>query len=253
MEAHKLASYFPIMEGEQFEKFKQDIKENGQLEPIITFDGKILDGLNRYRACTELGIEPKFTEYKGSDPLHYVISVNVHRRHMTVSQLAMVATEMLPEFEKEAKKRQGVKIDFPDSGPEPIKRRENESSEQVAQEFGISGKSVRRAKRVKEQAPEKVADIISGKENIRSVDTELRLKAAQERATIKGEIATEKKVRETPKAVKDYFNAVRDYEKALDFAVEVAKRSLFAEESLNILQTKHDKLKSKMATLEDLV
>ena len=112
MEAHRLASYFPIMEDEKFDKFKDDIKQNGQLEPIITFDNQILDGLNRYRACTELGITPNFIEYKGKDPLHYVISVNVHRRHMTPSQLAMVATEMLPEFEEEAKKTKSDKIAY---------------------------------------------------------------------------------------------------------------------------------------------
>ena len=133
MEAHRLASYFPIMEDEKFEKFKEDIKENGQLEPIITFDNQILDGLNRYRACTELGITPQFKAYGGKDPLHYVVSVNVHRRHMSVSQLAMVATEMLPEFEEEAKKR--VEATQFGSGPRatPIEDKDKgKSSDHVA-------------------------------------------------------------------------------------------------------------------------
>jgi len=183
MKAHRLASYFPIMEGEKFDKFVEDIKKNGQLEPIITFDNQILDGLNRYKACQQLGIEPKFTEYKGKDPLHYVVSVNVHRRHMSVSQLAMVATEMLPEFEEEAESRRKEKRAETISGAlGPQERVEaDRSSEQVAQEFGISGKSVRRAKRVKEQAPEKVEAIVQGRENIRSVDTELRMNAEKER------------------------------------------------------------------------
>jgi len=184
MKAHRLASYFPIMEGEKFDKFVEDIKENGQLEPILLFDGEILDGVNRYKACQQLGIEPKFTEYKGKDPLHYVISVNVHRRHMTVSQLAMVANEMLPEFEKEAKKRQGIKRDSSKLFEENkvLNNQGFESSSiQVATEFGISDRSVQQAKRIKEKAPEKVADIISGKESVGSIDLELRAKAEKER------------------------------------------------------------------------
>jgi len=182
MKAHRLASYFPIMEGEKFDKFVEDIKENGQIEPILLFDGEILDGVNRYKACQQLGIEPKYTEYQGKDPLHYVISVNVHRRHMSASQLAMVATEMLPEFEKITKIGRPTNEEkvIRDLGPN-LNTEERRSSEQVAKEFGISSKSVRRAKRVKEQAPEKVRAGIQGKENIKAIDTELRIKAETER------------------------------------------------------------------------
>lgn len=56
------------------------------------FDGKILDGGNRYRACTELGIAPETIEYSGGDPLAFVLSENLHRRHLTqIQQAAIVA------------------------------------------------------------------------------------------------------------------------------------------------------------------
>ena len=254
MEAHKLASYFPIMEEEKFEKFKEDIKENGQLEPIITFNNQILDGLNRYRACTELGITPIFKEYKGKDPLHYVISVNVHRRHMSVSQLAMVATEMLPEFEKEAKERQGIK----GSASKDAKVYTNhegfsKSALQAAKEFGISQPSVERAKRVKEQAPEKVPDIISGKVSVGNVDNELRMKAAVDRAEVKQKEAVEEKVKERPQAVKDFLTANTEYKNALTFAIEVAKRGLFSEESKNFIENRCNIIQELSKELKELI
>ena len=56
-ESHKFADIFPMIEGDGLENLKQDIKEHGQLEPVILFEDKILDGRNRYRACKELGLQ----------------------------------------------------------------------------------------------------------------------------------------------------------------------------------------------------
>ena len=67
MKTHNLASIFPMMNEKEFKELKEDIKQNGLIDTIITFEEKILDGRNRYNACKELGVEPKFKEYKGSN------------------------------------------------------------------------------------------------------------------------------------------------------------------------------------------
>jgi hypothetical protein len=63
-------------------------------EPIVIFEGKILDGRNRYKACELANVEPIYRPYFGDDPLEYVVSLNLHRRHLTTSQKAMVAVEI---------------------------------------------------------------------------------------------------------------------------------------------------------------
>lgn len=91
-ELHPLCTFFPRMDGKDFDSLKADIKANGQAHPIILFQGMILDGGNRYRALTELGIAPIFQDYEGEDPTGFVLSSNLHRRHLTPGQSAAIVS-----------------------------------------------------------------------------------------------------------------------------------------------------------------
>jgi hypothetical protein len=78
------------MSGYEFECLKSDIRQNGQREPIIMHDGLILDGGNRYMACIELDIKPQLISFGGEDVTAYVLSANLHRRHLTPGQQASI-------------------------------------------------------------------------------------------------------------------------------------------------------------------
>jgi hypothetical protein len=95
-EPHELALVFPPMTEPEFVALKQDIREHGQNEPITLYEGKILDGIHRYRACQELGREPSVVRFEGNPraAAQLVLGRNFHRRHLTTSQRAMVAAEM---------------------------------------------------------------------------------------------------------------------------------------------------------------
>ena len=93
-EFHKYANIFPMLEGQELEALRADMEANGQINKIILYQGKILDGRNRYKACEMLGIEPETIEYPGDDPLGLVLSQNLHRRHLDESQRAMVAAKI---------------------------------------------------------------------------------------------------------------------------------------------------------------
>jgi ParB-like chromosome segregation protein Spo0J len=79
-----------------FKALVEDIKERKQQEPIWLYEDKILDGRNRYRACQQLGIEVDVRTYHKhkSDPVSFVLSVNLHRRHLNEGQRAMVAAKL---------------------------------------------------------------------------------------------------------------------------------------------------------------
>jgi len=87
---HPLCELFPRMSEAEFSALKADIAANKLNQAIVTHGGKILDGGNRYRACVELGIEPRTVEYTGTDPVAFVLSANLHRRHLTPGQQAAI-------------------------------------------------------------------------------------------------------------------------------------------------------------------
>jgi DNA-binding Lrp family transcriptional regulator len=94
-EYHALANLFPLMEGVEFDGLVADIKLNGLREPIVTYEGKILDGRNRYRACIELGAAPGLTEFSGDDPKAFVISANIRRRHLSAEDKGKIIADLL--------------------------------------------------------------------------------------------------------------------------------------------------------------
>jgi ParB-like chromosome segregation protein Spo0J len=96
---HPLANNFPLMNGAEFAEFVADIKTRGQIEPIITYDGMILDGRNRYRACLKNKIEPvlKAGDDWIDDPAAYVRSANIHRRHLKAKDKREAIAKLLKE------------------------------------------------------------------------------------------------------------------------------------------------------------
>src|SRR5687767_1375419 len=97
-EAHPAAKMFPMLPESELNQLAEDIKQHGQLQPIILHEEAILDGRNRLEACLRAGVEPQFKHYNGEhgSPVLYVMALNLHRRQLTPSQKAAVAVEALP-------------------------------------------------------------------------------------------------------------------------------------------------------------
>lgn len=104
---HPAAMLFPMMQGTDFGALVEDIDTNGLREPIVVYQGQILDGRNRLRACEIAGVEPRFVEWDGvGSPLAFVVSRNLHRRHLSESQRSLIGAQVKAMFEEEAAERE---------------------------------------------------------------------------------------------------------------------------------------------------
>src|SRR5262245_66116447 len=77
LEFHPLADLFPLMSAAEADELLVDLKkDHGLRDDIVLYEGKILDGRNRYLGCKALGITPRFEEFTGTEAeaLAYVIS-----------------------------------------------------------------------------------------------------------------------------------------------------------------------------------
>lgn len=103
---HRLSQLFPLLEGGEFDELVEDVRRHGVREAIWLYEEKILDGRNRQRAAAVAGFPCPTRTYDGDDPLGFVISLNLKRRHLDTSQRAMVAARL-------ANMRQGERTDLP--------------------------------------------------------------------------------------------------------------------------------------------
>lgn len=113
LQVHPLADLFPPMGDDEFAALKADIAAHGQRVPILTLDGRIVDGRNRHRACLELGRPPIAALDGPDDPVAAAVSLNLLRRHLGDTQRAAVAAKLKPVFEARARERQATSTGGP--------------------------------------------------------------------------------------------------------------------------------------------
>ena len=150
---HPLADLFPMLDDKSaaFEALVDDIRERKQQEPVWLYEGKILDGRNRYQACQRLGREIQVRDYAGDDPIGFVLSANLHRRHLDESQRAMVAGKL-------------SKLEL---GANQHTKGEGVSIETASKLLNVGRASVNRALKVlKAGDPELVAAVEQGKKSV---------------------------------------------------------------------------------------
>jgi hypothetical protein len=172
-EPHKLALIFPSIDDQWLDLFAADIKQNGLLNPIVLYEGKILDGVQRQAACERANVYPSYSQFddlpkwkRKFGPLAFVISQNLHRRHLTVGQRAEIAEQWAKGTHGgDRKSDQELKKAFDpaasDQGEEiPFDR---PTIKQAAAMMHVSPDSVKKVRKVKREAPDKIKAIKAGK------------------------------------------------------------------------------------------
>jgi ParB-like chromosome segregation protein Spo0J len=164
MKIHPFANLFPMCSDEEIQELADDIKLHGLREPIVTDqDDMILDGRNRFLACEIAGVKPVFAPFVGNEDekLAYVVSANIHRRHLNTSQKSMVCAKLKATEEELAADRKKRKAKSVVENLPPQKK--GKARDKAGEALGVSGKSVDMAVKVLTDAvPEIISAVESG-------------------------------------------------------------------------------------------
>lgn len=193
MEVHEAAKLFPMLPEDKLNELAEDIRVKGLLQPLITYKGQLLDGRNRWEACTRIGKMPETQEYNGDDPIGYVVSANIQRRHLTTSERAILGKQLVGLYEEENKTRlheaqqrgratrseraraaRMGKLDKLDNGADPAwtpvkspesnrEARTRESVERAAKLVDVGASAIKAAKKLEEEAPELYEEVEAGR------------------------------------------------------------------------------------------
>lgn len=197
LECDDATGIFPMMSDEDFQELKRSIQTNGQLMPIELWQGRLIDGRNRLKACRELMLEPKFRaleELPCGSVVEYVAAANLHRRHLSASQRAMVAARMRAVYDAAARERRAHR-----PGAQAVVPFGN-ARDQAGSLVGVSGRSVDSATKVLREGDE--ALVRACDDGIVSVATAARL------ATLPKEIQREA-IQGGPQAVAEVLRGAR--------------------------------------------
>lgn len=171
-ELHPLCTLFPRMTGAEFDSLKNDISENGLRQPIMLHDGMILDGGNRYQACVESGAKLEFMEYSGGDPVSFVLSANLHRRHLSAGQQATIVAAATDWSKANG---HGGNRKYDQAAIVPLDR--------VADRAALSGageRTQRNADKLVKEHPELAKQVTSGEKSLYKAIKETRPQVEQE-------------------------------------------------------------------------
>lgn len=232
---HDFANLFPMLDAAAQDALRADIQAFGVREPVILFDGRILDGRNRYMAARDLGLDFPVADFDGTEAeaLAYVLSTNLHRRHLTESQRAAVAAKLANM------KREDTLVNFRSANlpiTENIEENRNQpaiSNAKAAEMLNVSERSVRTAKSVLDHgAPELMAAVERGEVAVSAAAAIAELPKEEQAAV----------VAEGSKAVKAKAKEVRE-----------AKRAEAPEENPEDAKARRDLAKLTRTGLEDEV
>jgi N6-adenosine-specific RNA methylase IME4 len=163
LSAHPAADIFPLLPEDELQQLADNIAANGLLYPIILFDGLVLDGRNRLAACELASVVPTFDHWTGDDPIAYVISCNIARRHLNKTQAAFCALAFMSLYVEQARERmaQGGEGGVPGEGTQLVEYL-GEAAQHAAKQFHTNRQYIYDAKRIATERPDLAKQCIAG-------------------------------------------------------------------------------------------
>ena len=146
----------PNPDAEEQKWLEESIKKEGCTDSLITWNGTIIDGHNRFKICTRLGIPFSYSEkddLPDRDAVKaWIIERQLARRNLTKYQKSKLALAYEPILKEQAKEKQiqAGREKLPQKSSEAPKDRETRNK--VAEIAGVSHDTIAKVKKIEDAA-----------------------------------------------------------------------------------------------------
>lgn len=247
LEQHPLSAAFPAMSAVELSELVEDIKATTLRNPIMMYEGKVLDGWHRYQACLKAGKPHLTSEYTGHDPVAYVKSQNWHRRHLEPGARAVIALK-LNAWLMPGRPATGVQTETSLNRPVYTPPKSNAD---LAAEAGVGETTIKAAKRVLEHGSTALQQAVgSGKMPAQRAAEIAKLPKAEQQKAMREPVPA----KPAAKATGDYVALQAKYDALLAEHEEMAGNYQVMASELATLQAFHNGAEvQEMNTLRELL
>ena len=148
---NELKSYIRPLKDEEYEKLKESILIEGIRDPLVVWQGILLDGHHRYKIAQELGLEYKIVEIELPNKeavKEWIYKNQLGRRNLTEQKASYYRGKLY-----ESRKRQGVRTDLT-LVQNALKLN---TAEEIGKQYGVTGRTIKNDEQFS-QAVDKVAE-----------------------------------------------------------------------------------------------
>ena len=158
----------PALSVEEFNQLEQNCLAEGIREKIITWNGFIIDGHNRFEIATKhkLKFETESKEFDSDDDVkEWMILNQFGRRNLTLYQRGVLALQLEDVFQ--SKSQQGVRSDLFVNSQKSNENKKLNTNKEISKISGVGQQSLARIKVIEAKAPEEVkAQLSTGEVSI---------------------------------------------------------------------------------------
>jgi len=197
MRWHSIACIFPMLADDELAALADDIRNHGQRDPIVLFEGQVLDGRNRWLACKMAGVKPTTKEFSGTkrEALAFVWSAGAMRRDLKPGQKAaanadreVLDAEYAAELEAirkaaSAKQKKGKADPIQTIVEGQADKRTTDHK--IAESIGTNRTYVNDARKVREKRPDLHEQVKAGKMTIPQAKTEIKRQEKRKELEVK--------------------------------------------------------------------
>ena len=190
----------PALTAEEFKQLEENILKDGIRDPLVLWNGYLIDGHNRYQIAFKHGLEYKTIDKEFEDESQvkeWMINNQFGRRNLSNYQRSVLALELESVFSKRAKEQQVRKPEF--VLPMLAEQKPIDTRKELAKVANVSHGTLDKVKKIQAVAtPEVKAQLSTGEVSINQVYQDIKKEEKQqiknEERNLLAEIGKNKKI-----------------------------------------------------------